>query len=173
MRHLLSAVGSSRHLARRIAVLLLLFVLGAAALPAVQAQGINMYIFLFGGGGSVQEDSRHPVRFSVNRASLGAGYGHEAHFKLCVDGDATVDVDYYVSSSDVVRLTPNGSCFNEKFTSGRTRIYYAIWPIDDFVHEGNERVIVTMSEDGGNPFPGGYYFPSRYGSTTFRFIDNE
>ena len=68
MLHVHSLVGSGR----RFAVLLLLLVLGAAALPAVQAQGINMYLFLSSRGGSVSEDSNRLARFSIDRVSLGA-----------------------------------------------------------------------------------------------------
>ncbi len=173
MRHLLSAVGSSRHFARRIAVLLLLFVLGAAALPAVQAQGINMYIFLFGRGGSVQEDSRHPVRFSVNRASLGAGYGHEAHFRLCFGGSATLGVDYYLRTNNVARLSPSGGCVKDKFGNGDSGVRYYIVPINDSDNESNETVIVTMSEDADDSFPSGYFLPSYYKRASFKIIDND
>ncbi len=171
MRHLLSAVGSGRRM-RRLAVLLLLFVLGAAALPAAQAQGINMYILLFSHGGDVPENDHSQASFGIYRVSLGAGYGHEAHFRLCFSGSATLGVDYNVFSNSG-HLQPNGSCLTDKFTSGHSNYRFYIRPLNDSVDESNETVTVTMSQDSGNPFPSGYYFPSYYASTTFRIIDND
>ena len=157
---------------RRLAVLLMLLVLGAAALPAVQAQSINMYIFLFGRGGNISENPYSVGNVSVNRVSLGAGYGHEAHFQLCFSGSATLGVDYYVKSNHG-NLQPSGSCVTDKFSSGHSKYWFYIVPINDSDDESNETVKVTMSQDSGNPFPSGYYFPSYYSSATFRIIDND
>ncbi len=56
------------------------------------------------------------------------------------------------------------------FLSGDYRMWYYIIPIDD---SDDETVVVTMSEDSGNPFPDGYYFPSFYSRDTFRIIDDD
>ena len=172
MKHLHIAVGSGRRVARLLTVLLLLLVLGAAALPAVQAQGINMYILLFSRGGNISENAHSIGNITVNRVSLGAGYGHEAHFRLCFSGNATLGVDYNVRSNSGY-LQPSGSCVTDKFSSGHSRYWFYIIPINDSDDESNETVTVTMSQDSGNPFPSGYYFPSRYNSATFRIIDND
>ena len=172
MKHLHIAVGSGRRVARLLTVLLLLLVLGAAALPAVQAQGINMYILLFSHGGSISENAHSQASFGIYRVSLGAGYGHEAHFRLCFSGSATLGVDYNVFSNSGY-LQPNGSCVTDKFSSGHSHYGFYIRPMNDAVDEPNETVTVTMSQDSGNPFPSGYYFPSHYSSATFRIIDND
>ena len=158
---------------RHLVVLLMLLVLGAVALPAVQAQGINMYVIFHSRGGNISEYNWDSAHFHVNRVSLGAGYGHEAHFKLCFSGSATEDADYYVRSNSNVRFTLNGGCLTDKFASGQYRQNYYIIALDDSDVENNETVTVTMSEDSGNPFPSGYYFPSRYSRATFRIIDND
>lgn len=157
---------------RRLAVLLLLLVLGAAALPAVQAQGISMYIMMFSRGGSISENAHSSAHFSADRISLGAGYGHEAHFQLCFSGSATLGVDYNVKSN-TGQLQPSGNCVTDKFSSGHRRYWFYIVPMHDVLDESNETITVTMSEDGGNPFPSGYYFPSYYSTATFRIIDND
>ncbi len=172
MRQVLLRTGSGRFLGRRLVVLLLLFVLGAAALPAVQAQGTNMYIYLFSRGGSVSEDSNRDVRFSIGRMSLGAGYG-QAHYRLCFSGSATLDVDYFVRSNVEGRFTPSGNCITDYFRNGYQRMWYYIVPIHDNDDESNETVAVTLSQDSGNPFPGGYYLPSYYSRATFRINDND
>jgi len=173
MKHLHIAVGSGRRVARLLTVLLLLLVLGAAALPAVQAQGINMYVIFHSRGGNISEYSGHPAHFHVNRVSLGAGYGHEAHNRLCWSGRASEGTDYYVRSNSNIGFTLNGGCLSDTFAVGQYRQHYYIIAMDDSDVENTETVTVTMSEDSGNPFPSGYYFPSRYSRATFRIIDND
>ncbi|MCE2472075.1 MAG: hypothetical protein J4G18_09260 [Anaerolineae bacterium] len=159
-------------MARLLTVLLLLLVLGAVALPAVQAQGINMYVIFHSRGGNISEYNWDNAHFHVNRVSLGAGCGHEAHFRLCFSGSATLGVDYNVFSNSGY-LQPNGSCVTDKFSSGHSNYGFYIRPMNDAADEPNETVTVTMSQDSGNPFPSGYYFPSRYCRATFRIIDND
>lgn len=171
MNHYLTLVGNRRRMARFFAVLLLLGVLGGAALLAVQAQGISMYVFFYGRGGGISEESRG-ARVQANRVSLGAGYGHEARFKLCFSGSATPGVDYYVSSN-MGRFTLNEGCLSDYFASGQSREHYYIVPNNDSDDEPDETVTVTMLEDSGNPFPSSYYFMSHYARATYRIIDDD
>jgi len=157
---------------RRLVVLLLLLVLVGSALPAVQAQGISMYILVYGGGGNIAEDFGKTGSFRLNRVSLGAGYGHEAHIRLCFSGSATLGQDYYVSSN-TDRLYPSGNCVVDKFHSGDKGLRFYINPIEDSDDEANETVIVTLSQVPGSPFPSGYYLPSHYSRMNFRIIDND
>lgn len=151
----------------------MLLVLGAAALPAVQAQGISMYIFVFRHGGSnIAEDFGKTGSFKLNRISLGASYGAEAHIRLCFSGSATLEQDYYVSSN-TGRLYPSGNCVVDKFHSGDQAVRFYINAIEDSDDEGNETVTVTLSQAPGNPFPSGYYLPSHYSRLNFRIIDND
>ncbi len=176
MQRFLSAVGSNKPAsprASRLVVLLLLLVLVGSALPAVQAQGISMYIYMASRGGNVVEDAHKHAKFPVVRTSLGAGYGHEAHIRLCFSGSATLGTDYYVRSNAFSRLSPSGNCITDKFLNGYTRLWYYIIPINDSDDESNESVTVTMSQATGNPFPSGYYFPRRNRKATFRIIDND
>jgi len=172
MKDNLSAVGSGRRM-RGLAVLLLLLVLGAAALPAVQAQGINMYVLTFGfGRSSVPESTQSHGSFSVSRVSLGAGYGHEAHFRLCFSGSATLGVDYS-AHTNTAQLFPSGNCVTDKFHNGESSVRIYIVPMNDSDDEPNETVTVTLSQAPGNPFPSGYYLPSSYSRMNFRIIDND
>ncbi|MDE2947701.1 MAG: hypothetical protein OXT05_11425 [Chloroflexota bacterium] len=160
-------------MARCGAILLMLLILGAAALPAVQAQGISMYIFVFQSGSSnIAEEFRKTGSFKVSRLSLGASYGAEAHIRLCFSGSATLGQDYYVSSN-TDRLYPSGNCVVDKFHSGDKGLRFYINPIEDSDDEANETVIVTLSQVPGSPFPSGYYLPSHYSRMNFRIIDND
>ncbi len=156
---------------RRLVVLLLLLVLVGSALPAVQAQGINMYILVFKYGGNIHEDGR-PGMFSLNRVSLGAGYGHEAHVRLCFSGSATLGQDYTVSTNSGTP-SPSGNCVTDKFYNGDKSMKFYIRPINDSNDESDETVTVTLSQVSGNPFPSGYYLPSHYSRVNFRIIDND
>jgi len=157
---------------RRLVVLLLLLVLVGSALPAVQAQGISMYILVYGGGGNIAEDFGKTGSFRLNRVSLGAGYGHEAHIRLCFSGSATLGQDYTVSMNSGTP-SPSGNCVTDKFLSGERGLRFYINAIEDSDDEGDETVIVTLSQVPGSPFPSGYYLPSHYSRMNFRIIDND
>ena len=176
MQHFLSAVQSSRRIpppprASRLIVLLLLLVLGAAALPAVQAQGINMYVFVYN-----QKSSNIPGRyhyhahFAVGRVSLGAGYD-EQRFRLCVSGNATPDADYYLRSNSISRFSLNNGCVTDYWARGQQTESYYVVVIGDHIDESNETVTVTLSQDSGDRFPSGYYFASR--KVNFRIMDDD
>jgi len=118
---------------RRLVVLLLLLVLVGSALPAVQAQGISMYILVYGGGGNIAEDFGKTGSFRLNRVSLGAGYGHEAHIRLCFSGSATPGEDYYVSAGHRPKISLSGGCFTESFDKGHGNFHFYI----NTKHDGN------------------------------------
>ncbi|MYE26292.1 MAG: hypothetical protein F4X87_03555 [Chloroflexi bacterium] len=159
---------------RRLVVLLLLLVLGAAALPAVQARGFDMYIYMYGHSSNIHEGQSWKAKFSVARTSLGGSYRQDAQFRICFSGSATLGTDYFVRSTfHGNNMRTNGNCFTDTFNKGYQTYYYYIVPIEDSDDEQNETLIATLSQAPGNPWPSGYYMPSSHSKATFRIIDND
>lgn len=173
MRHLLS-VGNPWRLARRSAVPLLLLLFCLAFLPAVQAQGTSAYIMMWNDHSQVDENPSRRARISVERLAFTGDLGHEAHFRVCASGSASLGVDYNLRMRKKAGpLSQSGNCITGKFPRGWQRVYVNIKPVADSIDEPNETITLTVSQDSNNPVPSGYSFPSRYAKVSVKLIDND
>ncbi|MCY4248564.1 MAG: hypothetical protein OXE95_13420 [Chloroflexi bacterium] len=123
-----------------------------------------------------QVDEQHYSRgrISVERIALTGGTGHEAHFRLCSSGSATLGVDYnFILSPYAGPLSQTGNCLIAKFPARWNRVYVYIAPVADSIDEPNETIIITLSQDSNNPFPSGYMLPSHYTIARLALIDND
>lgn len=169
----LSSVCNSWRLARRGAIPLLLLLLGLASLPAAQAQSNKVYVMMWQDDSQVSENPRSRARILVERLPFNGDLGHEAHFRVCASGSATLGVDYNLKMRGKAAPHQSGNCVTGKFPRGWGRVRINIKPIADSIDEPNETITITVSQDSNNHFPAGYSVPSRYAKVSVKLIDND